>query len=225
MIVEIGHPLELARESQITLLVGDTSYHIMCTPENIRDLVVGFLVSEGIANSVKDIEFLSLGEQEVVVRVDGSSGEIAITSSGSPGVYSLEVPKVEAGERFSLDELRNSLSYLETEEYRRTRGYHTAAIVGRGGLICRRYDVGRHNAVDKAIGAALLDGVDLSCTYLLLSGRISRGMVVKCARVGIPLVVSKAAILDSAVEVCKESGLSAVSFATNIAVVGEALEV
>ncbi len=225
MIVEIDNPLEFARESQITLFVGHTPYHIMCTPENIRDLVVGFLISEGIARSVRDIEFSRFEGQEIVVSVNGNSGEVTITSSGSVGVYRDDVPKVRATEKYTLDELRKSLEYLNTEEYRRTRGYHTAAIVGKEGLICRRYDVGRHNAVDKAIGAALLSGVDLSSTYLVLSGRISRGMVMKCARAGIPLIVSKAAILDSAVEVCEKSGLAAVSFATNIAVVGEALEI
>ena len=85
------------------------------------------------------------------------------------------------------------------------------------------YDVGRHNAVDKAIGSALLKGVDFSKVFLLLSGRISRGMVMKCARVGIPLIASKAAILDSAIDVCEKSGVAAVSFATNIAIEGEAL--
>ncbi len=234
MIIEIGKPLELARESQIKLFVNyahssgspiPSPYHIMCTPENVKDLVVGFLVSEGIAKSVEDIEFSRFEGQEVVVSVNGNSGEVAITSSGSVGIYRDNVPKVIANEKYTLDELRRSLEYLNTEEYRRTRGYHTAAIVGKDGLICRRYDVGRHNAVDKAIGAALLSGVDLSKTHLVLSGRISRGMAMKCARAGIPLIVSKAAILDSAIEVCKKSGLAAVSFATNIAVVGEALEI
>jgi len=95
--------------------------------------------------------------------------------------------------------------------------------VGKDGVVSRMYDVGRHNAVDKAIGSALLKGAELSKTFLLLSGRISRGMAMKCARVGIPLIASKAAILDSAIEVCEKSGIAAVSFATNIAVEGEAL--
>lgn len=111
---------------------------------------------------------------------------------------------------------------LTVEEYERTHGYHIAAIVGKDGLIVRRY-VGRHNAVNKAIGAALLMGVDLSRTFLLLSGRISRGIAMKCVRAGIPLVVSEAAILDSAIKVCEKSGLAAVSFATNVVVRGTQL--
>ena len=68
-------------------------------------------------------------------------------------------------------------------------------------------------------------GIDLSRTFLLLSGRISRGIAMKCVRSGIPLVVSKAAILDSAIKVCEKSGLAAVSFATKVVVKGEAIDV
>ena len=67
--------------------------------------------------------------------------------------------------------------------------------------------------------------VDFSRVFLLVSGRISQGMVAKCVRCRIPLLVSKAAILDSAIDKCFETGLSAVSFATGIAVKGEALTV
>ena len=70
-----------------------------------------------------------------------------------------------------------------------------------------------------------MKGIDLSRTFLLLSGRISRGIAMKCVRSGIPLVVSKAAILDSAIKVCEKSGLAAVSFATNVVVKGEAIDV
>nr|WP_230972496.1 formate dehydrogenase accessory sulfurtransferase FdhD [Archaeoglobus neptunius] len=215
----------MAKEAKITLFAGKTPYHIMCTPENLKELAVGFLVSEGIVKSIDEIIFSYIDNDVLFVKLNGNQSSTTIRSSGCIGVYREQekIPKVEAEAKFTMDEIKKSLEYLEIEEYVRTRGYHVASIVGKDGLLYRRYDVGRHNAVDKVIGAALLNGIRLKKTFLLISGRISRGMAMKCARAGIPLIVSKAAILDSAIDVCEKSGVSAVSFATNIAVVGDAL--
>lgn len=67
--------------------------------------------------------------------------------------------------------------------------------------------------------------INFGTVFLLVSGRISEGMVAKCVRCRIPLLVSKAAILDSAIMKCIETGLSAVSFTTGIVVKGEALTI
>lgn len=77
--------------------------------------------------------------------------------------------------------------------------------------------------MDKAIGLGLKSGVRFGSHFLLISGRISEGMAVKCIRAGLPLVVSRAAILDSAIRLCRSSGLSAISFMTDLAVKGAAL--
>jgi FdhD protein len=225
VIRKLGKTLELARESRVTVIAGRTQYHLMCTPKNLIELAVGFVISEGIAKSLDEVEVSKIEDDIIYVKMDGEHSSTTIRSSGCIGVFREreEIPRVKAGERFTLEEVREALNYIETEEYRKTRGYHTAVIVGKDGVVSRMYDVGRHNAVDKAIGSALLKGAELSKTFLLLSGRISRGMAMKCARVGIPLIASKAAILDSAIEVCEKSGIAAVSFATNIAVEGEAL--
>jgi len=227
-IIKLGETLELAKEEQITLIINGEGYHIMCTPEHINELILGFLISEGFASDLKEIKFSNstcLKSRIFVVDVSQSLLPITLRSSGCIGVLRKgeKLPKIAAREKFSMDEIRNSLDYLEIEEYRKTRGYHVAALVGKGGLIFRAYDVGRHNAVDKVIGMAVKNDVDFSKTFLVISGRISRGMALKCARVGIPLIVSRAAILDSAIEVCIETGLSAISFATNVVVNDEIL--
>ncbi|MET1124485.1 MAG: formate dehydrogenase accessory sulfurtransferase FdhD [Archaeoglobaceae archaeon] len=224
MIVEIGERLEIARESQITLFVNEVPLRIMCTPKDIEDLVVGFVISEGLAKSLDEFEY-SICAYGVTVVVESKIPPVEVRSSGCIGVYrqNEKIPEVEAGRKFKLGDVIEALQMLDIEEYKRTRGYHVAAVVGDD--VHLRYDVGRHTAVDKAIGAALKAGEDLRKSFLILSGRISRGIAMKCVRSGIPLVASKAAILDSALEVCKLSGLSAVSTATNIAYVGKALEV
>lgn len=227
-IINLGKALEIAKEKVVTLLVGDIRFNIACTPDNLRELAIGFVVSEGLAVAGR---ICARVEGDVVIvespdlQYKLSSAVVKVRSSGSPGllVSADKLPPVSVKHSFTLEECRNALKYLETDWYKRTRGYHSAALVAESGLISRAYDVGRHNAVDKAIGMGIERNVDFAKVFLLVSGRISEGMVTKCARCGIPLLVSKAAILDSAIEKCQEIGLSAVSFTTGIAVKGEAL--
>ncbi|HID56418.1 TPA: formate dehydrogenase accessory sulfurtransferase FdhD, partial [Candidatus Poribacteria bacterium] len=179
-ITKLGKTLEIAREDQITLIINDEAYHIMCTPKNVRELVLGFLISEGFASSLKEIEFSNstcLKGKIIVVDVNRSLLPLTLRSSGCIGVLRKgeKLPGVVAEEKFSLDEIRNSLNYLEVEEYRKTRGYHIAALTGKDGLIFRAYDVGRHNAADKVIGMGIKNNINFSKTFLVISGRISRG--------------------------------------------------
>ncbi|MFO7966622.1 MAG: formate dehydrogenase accessory sulfurtransferase FdhD [Archaeoglobaceae archaeon] len=227
-IVEIDHKLEIPHEALVTIVAGELSFNISCTPQNLEEMVIGFLLSEGLVkDQLKDHGFnIEIENNKVYVDAPVTTQELSLRSSGSPGIfraYEDELPRVSAKESYTLNECRNALHYLEAEEYKRTRGYHIAVLVSKEGIVVRAYDVGRHNAIDKVIGMGIKKNVDMGKIFLLVSGRISQGMVAKCVRVGIPLLVSKAAILDSAIEKCKETGLSAVSFATGIAVRGEAL--
>ena len=230
-IKDLGKTLELAVERHLRVSINGMVFNIACTPVNVEELILGFIVTEGIGRFEDINKNVDVHISDDLIEVNLPNAEPTLTSSGSisigvgVGRKAEKVGEVRAEEKFRIEELQKSLQYLEIEEYKRTRGYHIAAIVSKRGLETRAYDIGRHNAVDKAVGMCVKKGIALDRTFLLLSGRISRGIAMKCVRAGIPLVVSKAAILDSAIELCKQTGLSAVSFATNIAVVGDALEV
>lgn len=224
-ILPLTHSLKLAREEQIVFIFNGSVSRIMCTPENLEELAIGFLISEGVVDG-DSIRVYAEGDV-VVAEYDGEPVSFKMHSSGCAGIYTddSDLPVVESRERWSIQEIEGMLHLLETAEYRTTRGYHSAFVISKEGVVARGIDVGRHNAVDKAIGAAYLKNTDFSRTYLLISGRISKGIALKCVRAGIPLVASKAAILDSAVEVCRRSNLSAVSFASGVVVAGGAVEV
>ncbi|MFP3909879.1 MAG: formate dehydrogenase accessory sulfurtransferase FdhD [Archaeoglobaceae archaeon] len=224
-IIEFDDKLEIPRETLITIVAGDLSFNISCTPQDLEEMVIGFFLSEGL---VENYDFnIEIESDTIHVDVPVAPQELSLRSSGSPGIYRAgdKLPQVSAKVEFTLEECRNSLQHLEAEEYKKTRGYHIAALVDKGGMLVRAYDVGRHNAIDKVIGMGVKKNIEFGKVFLLVSGRISQGMVGKCVRIGIPLLVSKAAILDSAIEKCNETGLSAVSFATGIAIRGEALKV
>ncbi len=221
MIRKIGEPLEIAKEKEIMLLINGRPHYLMCTPNMLKELAIGFAVSEGIAKKVEDLK-VEIDEDIVVLDTNSKSAEIKYHTSGCIGVRSRFEGKIESKIRFKVDELRSYLNLLEVEEYKKTRGYHIAIVVEKNRFF-RAHDVGRHNAVDKAIGLALLNKANLQESFLVVSGRISLGIAMKCANAGIPLIVSKAAIFDSAIDFCERTGLSAVSFATNIAI-GNAVE-
>lgn len=219
MIREIGKPLEIALEKEIEFVINGKVYQKLCTPLMLKEFAIGFLVSEGVVKSLKDLKVDVSGDR-IIAEVSGDTSDLNLLFSGFS--RKVKVSRIETRKKFRVDELKKHLELIEIEEYKKTRGYHVAIVVHEDKFY-RAYDVGRHNAVDKAIGMALLNSVDLRNSFLLLSGRISKEIAFKCANAGIPLVVSKAAIFSSAIEFCKEVGLSAVSFATNIAV-GDAVE-
>ncbi len=226
-IIAIGEPLKLADEEEITLYINGVPSHIMCTPSNLEELAIGFLVSEGLIDRNDwDKAKIEVKGNSIYVDVDANSFVLELRSSGCVGVFKDDevLPKLVARETYSLDEVKRALRFIEIREYKETRGYHTAVIADKNGLVARAIDVGRHNAVDKVIGMGLKKGMDTSKVFIIVSGRVSRGIAAKAARSGIPLVVSKASILNSAVEICRKTGLAVVSFASNLALRNDALE-
>ena len=183
---------DIAREKLIKLNVDGKELYIYCTPDNLEDLAVGLAYMEGLNPN------FSFEEVKSHCNL-----------------------RVKAKEKFSLEEIENSLRYLDLND--ETRAHHIAVLVGKNGLIARAIDVSRHNAVCKAIGKGVKKNVDFSRVFLLVSSRISYEIALKCLKAGIPLVVSKKAIFDSAIELCLKTGLSAVSFMSGV-IVGDAVE-
>ena len=141
-----------------------------------------------------------------------------LRSSGCVGVRwdENEELHVSSDTIFSVDAIRKSLSFLESEIYRKTHGTHAACLVNTDGeCVIKAIDVGRHNAFDKVVGRAYLDGIDVSRHFLFSTGRQSAGMVLKAARAGIPLVATKTAPLNTGVEAAQRTGVCLVCFVSD----------
>ena len=99
-----------------------------------------------------------------------------------------------------------------SENYKLTRGVHTAAIVDGGSILECMDDIGRHNAVDKVIGKFIIDGASLKDKILFTSGRITSEILYKIRMAGIPMIVTKSAPTDQAVKICSEKNITLLGF-------------
>lgn len=191
---------------------------ILATPEMLKELALGYLICEGVVKSPDEIKGLRMDGKTIHIQIEPCEHlELwrELRSSGCVGVRwdENESVSVSSNTLFSKDAVKKSLVYLESEVYQKTRGTHAACLVNtEGECVVKAIDVGRHNAFDKVVGKAIIDGIDLSEYFLLSTGRQSAGMVMKAARAGIPLVATKTAPLSTGIEAAQRAGVCLVCF-------------
>ena len=218
----------LAKECPVKLFLnGKIFTTLFASPLELKELAVGHLITEGIV-SFRKIENIEVEGSTVRVRTRKESQDIYAETFGEVEEAG-EVEEVEeveevgkAGKKekasreifvdsdsiFEPQVVFAGTEYLESDTYKLTRGTHLAALIDRSGkLAVQIVDVGRHNAVDKAVGAAFLKGLDLSQHYMLSTGRQPAYMVIKAARAGIPLIATKSMPFDSGVEAAKKANV------------------
>jgi FdhD protein len=227
-LVAAEEPLEIRLEGARVAVTMRTP-----APGQDAELAVGFLLGEDIV-AAADIAGVSEcraptgdgGIADVRIRAGTSAGSgwqrnfYATSSCGVCGKASIDAVHVAAGrvgegpllERRVLLSLPATLRSEQTV-FERTGGLHAAGLFDeRGTLRLLREDVGRHNAVDKLIGRATMDGVALSESVLLVSGRVSFEIVQKAAMAGIAVVAAVSAPSSLAVRLAAESNMTLVGF-------------
>jgi FdhD protein len=226
----------VAVEEPLQIRIGDRDFAItMRTPGQDRELAAGFLFTEGIVHSASQIaDIVSDGRNAVTVtlaqgvEVSAAGRNFYVTSScGVCGKASIEglrdglraaggpalprgIPQIPANLISQLpDKLRQAQPVFD-----RTGGLHASGLFDTAGnLVAVREDVGRHNAVDKLIGGALLEGrIPLGDRILMLSGRISFELVQKALMAGIPIVAAVGAPSSLAIETALHFGLTLIGF-------------
>lgn len=222
--VAVEEPLEIR-------LDGHPVAVLMRTPGHDEELAAGFLVTEGIISSVRDLRkidarpnenrvlvFLADGVEVDLARLTrhmftGSSCGLcgkatldAIFSHFPPIERSCEIP--DAALLAAPEKLRAAQATFST-----TGGLHAAGIISTSGeLLVAREDIGRHNATDKVIGHAMLNGMDLAETFLLVSGRVSLEIIQKALSARIPAIAAISAPSSLAVEFARDAGQTLVGF-------------
>ena len=220
----------VAMEAPVNILVNDDYViTLLATPEFKRELALGWLFDEGVLQSLDEVRQVVVNQDSVNVvtehpikeerlRVVGVSRLLTTACGlsaskffriiGEEGWQLVESNyKVKAG-----DIIKMTQKIDEGKLYRSTGGVHVAALFEEERLVALAEDVGRHNTIDKVVGIGIQSKVNFSNSVLVSSGRQPADMVLKAARMGIPIVVSIAAPIRSGVIAAEKTGVTLACF-------------
>ncbi|SFG29615.1 FdhD protein [Desulfotomaculum arcticum] len=224
----------VVKDQPLTIFYNDRELTtLICSPDGYEVLAVGFLLSEGLLQKPSNIKEITCNEAAGVIRVEtylptpqtesylrrhmaGYYGDEQATMYFANDVQQLRPVQSEC--RFKAIHLLNMMRELDdrSDTYRLTGGVHSAALADNGEMLLMYEDIGRHNAVDKVLGHVFLNEITTGDKCLLLSGRVSSEILIKAARSNIPVVVSRAAPTELAVELSDQLGITVVGFARGL---------
>jgi FdhD protein len=225
--------LDAVEESPVWLeLNGSPVVTWMCTPDQLDDLVVGWLFGEGYIDSVEDIEKMRPCAREPGFWVDIAPERVtAVESTSRRRILASGCGSVTAflGSLADVPRHNGPIPELDTptmralfkdlfgrgHRYKETGGVHAAALTDGQQLLVHAEDIGRHNAVDKVLGAMLQDGRRPDGLVLLVTGRISGELAYKAARANLSAIATPSVPSSIAVEIARASGMMLVGRAVS----------
>jgi FdhD protein len=222
---------EVASELPVRLILNNQPLvTLLCTPSELEELAVGFLLSEGLLREKSSIRKLEFIESDAAIRIELSGlpadwetmFEKRTISSGCGKGITFTSYRMDTdgrigvtGQIVSLEGIRSLLKDFRniSKLYLETGGVHSAALSDGKDILFFSEDIGRHNAVDKLIGKAFLQSVPMENKVLLTSGRVTSEIVTKAGRNRFPILISRAAPSCMAISYAEDMGITLVGFA------------
>jgi FdhD protein len=196
---------------------------IQCTPAKLNFLVLGFLYAEGIISGIGDVLGLRVCEDDSMADVRLSNPDFELPTKrrltsgcGGGATFTFEGKKVDSDFVVTPPEVLSLMKQLLQEQmelYQLSGGLHASALSDRANLLAVAEDIGRHNTLDKIQGECLLRGLSTRDRLLLSTGRVSSEMLLKAARMQVPVVVSRHSPTASAVSLARDLGIALVGYA------------
>jgi FdhD protein len=213
----------VAEEVPLSIFINGRHFvTAMTSPEMRREFLTGHLFAERIISGPQEIESLEM--EGNVARAIVSQPMRAIVPrrpivSGCGGIASFldesKLAGIKSDLKISMNQAQEAMEAISRSEiHRATGGVHCVGLFEEKGPICIIEDIGRHNALDKAIGYALLQRPDVSFarTFAACTGRVSSDMALKCSVAGIPIIVSRGATTSLAISIAERTGLCIIGF-------------
>ena len=228
--VPVSRPRSMPSERPVTIMLNDVEIATtQATPQDLEELAVGYLVAEGFltdraqlvsvdADSKRGLVWVTSNEQ----APDDLDGRTRYLTSGcgkgstfaSVG-HARGLEPVHSDVTVTPDQIYDLVRDLSSAAalYRETGGMHAAGLAKGRNLVIAREDVGRHNAIDKVLGRAWLDGIAAHDGVLLATGRLSYEMALKAAKAGVPVAASRSAVTNLAADLADGLGVTLIGYA------------
>jgi FdhD protein len=222
----------IVTEYTVTIKLNEQEFVTMvCSPEYIEEMAIGFLASEGVIKSYEDIQKVWIQEKEGFIHIQTKrinpfysklQGKRYITSCCGMSRHGFVFAN-DALTAKRMDGIQLTLTaddcYRLMEEmqngahlFQNTGGVHNAALCDVNGILLSRMDIGRHNALDKIYGHCLKHHISMKDKIIVFSGRISSEILSKVSKIGCPIVLSKSAPTELALNLAEELGITAIGF-------------
>ena len=197
------------------------AFRVVCTPQLLPQLALGRLLTEGWIASAEEVEQIAVCAEGLKVNIY-LNHPLTARRAAAQEVSSCCTDNVALGSPVEVQPLR-AVPHLDVQPewvdalaaamnvglplYQATHAVHSCFVLHEGRILCACEDIGRHNALDKAVGSVFLAGVSLSECVLYTSGRVPMDMVRKAIRAGVPALVSKTMPTVQSLELAQEYGL------------------
>lgn len=196
---------------------------ILCSPSDLEYMVIGYLFSEGLIQSMEDIAVLNVCESahtaEVVLKNDGMPNwGKRILTSGFGGGVSLggESPRVSIRSDLAITSEKVFTLVRKMIEcgsgYRLTGGVHTTVLCDENTILAIGEDIGRHNTLDKVLGRCLVKKIPTKDKILMTTGRIASEILKKALRLEVPVVVSLSSPTSEAIHLARSIGVTLIGY-------------
>jgi FdhD protein len=220
----------IVREVPLTVSVnGKELITLLTTGDANRELAVGFLLSEGFLQNSEDLKSIRVDDEAGTAEVELTTdldlteklwGKRTVTSGCGKGATFYHVLDSIQAKAVSSDlTVTPALVYAMMKElnrlsdlYRETGGVHNSGLADTEKILIFRDDIGRHNAVDKIRGACFLEEIPLADKIIITTGRMSSEIVVKVAKMGVPILVSRSAPTSLALDLAERVGLTLIGY-------------
>jgi len=210
----------IAVEKRLKVAINGKDFiTLYCTPLMVKELITGLFLTEGIFTEIP-LEMSIVYGKEIMVDITAAgdfSTEDITTSRRVAGITfekKRNLEKVKDDFSLGAKALWNVFEEFQgkSDLFSLTGCFHIAALSDGETILVFAEDIGRHNAVDKVIGYSILNEISFKNKLMLVSCRLSSEIISKCSRWGIPIVASRAAATNLAIEIAETSGITLIGF-------------
>ncbi|WLD92518.1 formate dehydrogenase accessory sulfurtransferase FdhD [Alkalihalobacillus sp. AL-G] len=222
----------IVTEFPLTIMLNGIEFATMvCTPTHLKEMVIGFLGSEGvIRNYQKDIDSISIDESKGFAYVETTAKITPSIESQTKRFIGSCCGKSRQSFYFQNDvktaktaTTKQTITYEQciqlmkamqssSDVFEATGGVHNAALCTDEQMVVTRTDIGRHNALDKLYGHCLIEKISVRDKILVFSGRISSEILLKASKIGVGILLSKSAPTELALQAAEELNITTAGF-------------